>query len=353
MAVETIGNHKYGSGKIDKNELEKREKFIQSLWNSKSKEGEEFYKQMRCNSIFEPSDMDYRRSFYPFKRIDPYNRVQGTKEYVFFTKPHLPILSRGGNLTNQFSDIPFFQSLMERGNIYSEILEDLSGGIGSKDNSPFIKILTNRITSNIDIPSLNVDVLETAQNMWGTKIIYPKTSMSSDEGMEFTCEFEETKYLEIYTLFKAWDLYRQMKWWGIVSPPQYCIDHKILNDHIAVYKFIVGEDGETLLYWCKWTGVFPSTIGRDTFSEIPVEGPLKLTITFKVSGWFEDMEPNILSDFRQLLAQVITDSNQHNRWTIWDNTYGGVNQDNMYLPWIEFGPYDTTFRNIYFEWLEI
>ena len=158
-----------------------------------------------------------------------------------------------------------------------------------------------------------------------------------------------------------------MKWWGIISPPQYCIDHKILNDHIAVYKFIVGEDGETLLYWCKWTGVFPSTIGRDTFSEIPAEGPLKITITFKVSGWFEDMDPNILSDFQDLVTTSL--SSNHNRWTIWESDYGGVNQDNMYLPWIEFewgkknelgeqtnlwGKDDMSpFKNVYFEWLEI
>lgn len=346
MAKVTIDGHEYGSGKVDDSDriVFKTDKNNQrpNIFDDK-----DLMKNIRSAGLFEPSDMKYRRVFYPFKRIDPHNRVQGTKEYVFFTKPRIPIIVSGSLPDgSQFAKIPYFKNLYDRG--YKEILQDLSGS-GSGDPSPFIKILTNRISSNIDIPGLQVDIMETAHNLWGTKITYPKTSMSSDENMEFTCEFEETKYLEIYHLFKAWDLYRQMKWWGIISPPDYCIQYKILNDHIAVYKFIVGEDGETLLYWCKWTGVFPSSIGRDTFSEIPNEGPLKITVTFKVSGWFEDMEPSILSDFNSLIDN--NDKGNRNPWTIWDYTIGGISQENMNTPYLIQGKENLAgYRPVYFEW---
>ena len=346
MAKVTIDGHEYGSGKVDDSDriVFKTDKNNQrpNIFDDK-----DLMKNIRSAGLFEPSDMKYRRVFYPFKRIDPHNRVQGTKEYVFFTKPRIPIIISGSLPDDsQFAKIPYFKNLYDRG--YKEILQDLSGS-GSGDPSPFIKILTNRISSNIDIPGLQVDIMETAHNLWGTKITYPKTSMSSDENMEFTCEFEETKYLEIYHLFKAWDLYRQMKWWGIISPPDYCIQYKILNDHIAVYKFIVGEDGETLLYWCKWTGVFPSSIGRDTFSEIPNEGPLKITVTFKVSGWFEDMEPSILSDFNSLIDN--NDKGNRNPWTIWDYTIGGISQENMNTPYLIQGKENLAgYRPVYFEW---
>jgi len=349
MAKTTIGGYQYGSGKVEVNSSTEMSSFKDD-GNIRPKvlEDQQLLKQMRSNSIFQPSDMRYRRSFYPFKRIDPFNRVQGTKEYVFFTKPRIPIV-KDDTLQPQFQKIPYYRNLWSSGYGYQEILKDLSG---TGDICPFVQILTNRITSNIDIPSVNVDMLETAQNFWGSKIVYPKTSMSSDEGMEFTCEFEETKYLEIYHFFKAWDMYRQMKWWGIISPPDYCINHKILNDHIAVYKIIVAEDGERILYWCKWTGVFPSTIGRDTFSEIPVEGPLKITVNFKVSGWFEDMEPNIITDFRQIVSTGL--NRNYNRWKIWDDDIGGIEQENMYMPWIEpAGRLNgENFTNLYFEWLE-
>ena len=344
MAKVTIEGHEYGSGKVDDSD-----RIIFKTGDNNQRPDiftdKDLMRNIRSAGLFEPSDMKYRRVFYPFKRIDPYNRVQGTKEYVFFTKPQIPIV-KSDDLQDQFKKIPYYENLFGRG--YKEILQDLSGS-GSGDTSPFIKILTNRISSNIDIPGLQVDVLETAQNFWGTKIIYPKTSMSSDEGMEFTCEFEETKYLEIYHLFKAWDMYRQMKWWGIISPPDYCIQYKILNDHIAVYKFVVGEDGETLLYWCKWTGVFPASISRDTFSEIPNEGPLKLTVNFKVSGWFEDMEPNIIGDFNSLIDN--SDKSTKNPWKIWDYTIGGVSQENMNTPYIFKGKENSAgYKSFYFEW---
>jgi len=350
MSKITIDNYQYGSGRLtdDEKNVIRLNKNGNYVYKNDIMDDKDLLKQLRCSGYFQPTDMKYKSTFYPFKRIDPYNRVQGTKEYVFFTTPYIPIINNK-TLTSQFKEIPYYRDLFERG--YIEILQDLSGEV--EDGCPFIRMLSNRISSNIDIPGSSVDVMETAQNFWGTKIIYPKTSMSSDENMEFTCEFEETKYLEIYHFFKAWDLYRQMKWWGVIDPPEICIMNKVLNDHIAVYKFIVAEDGETILYWCKWTGVFPSTIGRDTFSEIPVEGPLKITVTFKVSGWFEDMDPNIIADFRQLIGKVINANNQRNRWDIWENDYGAVNQDNMYMPWIEAGSGSRNpYKEIYFEWLE-
>ena len=351
MAKITLGGHQYFSPKVGTDSSVEMTSFNNDRFIRPSVLDDELLqRQLRSNGYFQPADMKYRRAFYPIKRIDPYNRVQGTREYVFFTKPHIPIV-KNNTLTEQFNAIPYYRDLWYGGYGYQEILKDLSS---EGDECPFVRILTNRITSNIDVPSINVDVLETAQNFWGSKVYYPKTSMSSDENLEITCEFEETKYLEIYHFFKAWDLYRQMKWWGIINPPDYCVNHKIINDHIALYKFIVSEDGERVLYWCKWTGLFPSTIGRDTFSEIPQEGPLKITVTFKLSGWFEDMQPNILSDFRQIILKAIKIDPNNNRWTIWDDEIAGINQENMYMPWIESDKNinNDSFKNIYFEWLK-
>ena len=312
-------------------------------------------KTMRAHGVFEASDMRYNTEFYPLQRNDPFNRVQGTREIVFFTKPSLPFLKNNtGELKNEFAGTPYFNNLYSRG--YARTLVDLSypnGGGGTDPACPFIHILTNRITAPIDIPDIAVDELETAQNMWGTRLLYPKSSMSSDEGLDFTCEFEDTKYLEIYHLFKAWDLYRQGKWWGIFSPDKSYIANKILYDQIAVYKFTIAEDGETLLHWCKWIGVYPKNISRSTFSEIPKEGPLKITVSFKLSGWFEDMEPNIISDFNQLVidwAGSSTITREH-IYDIWSNDIGMVSQDNVMYPFIVKGsPNSDGYTPYYFEW---
>lgn len=268
-------------------------------------ESEELHKVKMANGLFDQSDMTsniYNNYFYPLPRIDPYNMVEGTREIVFFTRPNIPIYGIGdSNPMPNYARSSYLKYLYSSG--YTHIL-DILAGRKSKNNiiTPFMNILTNRITSNLDIPDINVDSLETAQNMWGTKILYPKSSLSSDEGSSITCEFEDTKYLEIYHLFKAWDHFRQGKWMGMFDIDINDILCKILYDHIAVYKFIIANDGETILYWCKWTGMFPESISRSAFSEIPKNGPLKINIGFKCSGWFNELKPDIITEFNNLVT---------------------------------------------------
>ena len=189
-----------------------------------------------------------------------------------------------------------------------------------------MRILSNRKTSNMDIPDIQVEELETAINMFGTKILYPKSSMPSDEGHSFTVEFEDTRFLEVYNLFKVWDIYEQGKWLGILGPAahlyrassdggvgrstvyttyaKHCF-YKILNDHIRVFKFLVDNDGETILHMSSAIGCYVSNISRSTFSEIQDRGPLKISISFKISGWFEDNTPSIANDFNALISMPL------------------------------------------------
>lgn len=310
----------------------------------------ELLKTMRAQGIFQESDMKYNTDFYPMRRIDPYNMVEGTREIVFFTRPSLPLMDSSDWISTEVDGTPYFHNLATTG--YLHVLSDLSFGV-SNDTCPFFHILTNRITSNIDVPDIAVDELETAQNMWGTKILYPKSSMSSDEGLDFTCEFEDTKYLEIYHTFKAWDLYRQGKWWGIFSPNESYIMNKILYDQISVYKFVLANDGERILHYSKWTGVFPKTISRSSFSDIPREGPLKINVGFKLSGWYEDMEPNIISDFNKLVQEWAGSANigSSQIYDLWSDDIGMVSQDNVHFPFIVQGSEDRNgFKPYFFEW---
>lgn len=268
-------------------------------------ESEELHRVKMANGLFDQSDMTsniYNNYFYPLPRIDPYNMVEGTREIVFFTRPNIPMFGTSDtNPLPNYCRSGYLKYLYNSG--YSHILNILAGR-KSKVNmtTPFINILTNRISSNLDIPDINVDSLETAQNMWGTKILYPKSSLSSDEGSSITCEFEDTKYLEVYNIFKAWDHFRQGKWMGMFDTDINDVLQKILYDHIAVYKFIIANDGETIIYWCKWTGMYPESISRSSFSEIPKNGPLKINIGFKCSGWFDELDPAILTEFNNLVV---------------------------------------------------
>ena len=309
-------------------------------------------KTMRANGIYEPDDLKYWSTFYRLPRLDPFNHVQGAREYVFFTKPDLPILryndgspddqSKSGWLSAEASQIPYFNWLYSHGYLYT-VLENLCYGAsdGSSGRScPFVRILSNRKTSNIDIPDIAVDELETAQNMFGSRILYPKSSISSDENIDFSVEFEDTRYLEIYNYFKTYDIARQLSWLGLLPPKKSYIINKILYSHMSIFRFLVDDDGETILHFSKFTGVFPKSISRSSFSEIPQSGPLKVTIGFKLSGFFEDMEPNILSDFNSLISLwkkgSMTAAPPENEVDIWDESISAVSGENVDYPYIVF-----------------
>lgn len=326
-------------------------------------------KTMRANGIFMPEDMKMNEEFYRYPRIDPFNYVDGAREYLFFTKTDLPLLKESlskapssdfdpaAYLIDPASKVPYFADLILSEGYRKSVFSNLCYSRGV-DPCPFMRILTNRKSSNMDIPDIQVDELETAVNMFGSKILYPKSSTPSDEGVDFTVEFEDTRFAEIYHLWKVYDLYRQLKWMGVLGPSvnqgnrsgggdKGPIDgtgydaynpytyYKILYDHFSVYKFLVATDGTTILYAAKATGVYARSINRSAFSEIPDKGPLKITIGFKVSGWFDDSFPDVIADFNWLVRRWLDkEPSQLNFAPIYDDEIGYVSQELVRAPFI-------------------
>lgn len=286
-------------------------------------------KTLRSNGIYQNTDMDYNDSFYRIPRNDPFNLVDGGKEYIFFTKPDLNLFS-GTTLTDEAKNIPFFRGLINLG--YGPfLLKNLT----HYEGCPFIKILSNRKVSNVDIPDIQIEIMQTAQNMYGTKLSYPKTSMKSDDESSFTVEFEDTRWMEIYILFKTWDQYDHYKWMGQISPLMKYRLNKILHDQIAVYKFIVDSDGETILHYSKGYGIFPTMIGRSAFSDFPDRAPFKMSVTFHRT-FIKDLEPEILSEFNHSVINWIGSDYANHDIPIWDNDIGKISGENINYFYIKY-----------------
>lgn len=276
--------------------------------------------------IYRRQDMHMLDAFHRFPRIDPYRAIPTNREYAFFVKPNLHLFNGtdSGTLNPELQEFPFFASLLARG--YGPLMAQLEADVDK--SHPFINILTNRKIGNIDMPTIQAEDIETGQNFYGTRLKYRRGTERSDEECDFSVEFEDTKYLEIYLLFKIFDEYEKRKWYGQITPPNdWYIENKILHDQIAVYKFVVGEDGESLIYWAKFTGVYPVVIPRDIFSDIPQDGHLKLTVQFRAM-FVEDMMPNIISDFNAISAP----NGLGKLIPLWDLNIQGVSGENVYIP---------------------
>ena len=166
--------------------------------------------------------------------------------------------------------------------------------------SKFINLLSNTVRSNLDLPGISADEYETSANIYGTALSYRTTSHKSDEAYDFSLEFEDTKYLEVYMFFKLFDEYERRKYFGEIKPNEKYIYRKILHDQISIYKFVVGEDGETLIYWAKLYGCYPKGIPRDSVSDLTSNGPLKFSVSWRAQ-FVDDMDPQILMDFNRLV----------------------------------------------------
>ena len=253
---------------------------------------------MQANGLFEREDMKDTELFIQHGYLDPYYRVGRTFEYVFFTKPDLYITNTDGSL-HSGTALPLFVIATQ---LWKPSLRDLQ--YKQSLNEPFSAILYNHRASNLDLPDLQADEIETGENMWGTKVFYRRSSVSSSDNFEFTMEFRDNKYLDTYMFFRLYELYEDRKAYGMIplfrnDYYKYYILNKRLHDQMSVYKFIVGEDGRELIHWSKLYGVYPKTCPRSVFGDMPEDGNFKFSVTFK-ANFVEDMDPMILEDFNNL-----------------------------------------------------
>ena len=279
-----------------------------------------------ANGIYRRSDITWFTKFNRFGCMDPYNRLENTREYVFFTKPDLHIFSARGVLNPQISNMPIFRDLYDRG--YDIVMDQLQ--LSMSRTGPFMAVLTNAKMSNLDLPGISADDMETSSNLYGTKMHYRKSSDASDENFDFSIDFEDTKYGEVYALFKMYDEYQRKKFHGIITPPnKNYILYKILHDQISIFKFLV-DDQMNIVFSAKLYGCYPKTVPRDTFSELPTDGGVKFTVQWKCS-FVEDSEPNIISDFNAL-----TDGLGGAEAPVFDADIGAVSGEWVTAPYITY-----------------
>ena len=99
--------------------------------------------------------------------------------------------------------------------------------------------------------------------------------------------------------FKAYEEYETLKHHGVIAPSKYYTVNKILHDQFAIYKFIVDEDMETIIYYGKMYGVVPKSLPRDVFSNPNFDNGISYSVDFR-AAFYEDMRPDIIADFNNL-----------------------------------------------------
>ena len=307
---------------------------LEQTGNTPMKLDDYFKKILQSQGIYKKTDNDYFYKFNRFNTLDPYSVVTGTREYIFFTKPDLNIFAKDDDSKlNPSLDTPLFRDGIAA---YKESLKQLQYSC-TPGRYPFMNLLSNARRSNLELPAISTERdIETAANMYGTFMTYRGSSYLSDENFDFSIEFEDTKNLDVYMLFKYFDEYDKKKRYGAIEPPSWYdyVGTKVLHDQFSIFKFIVTEDASTILYYAKYYGCYPKSVPRETFSDLDSTGQIRFSVNFHCS-FVEDMEPNIIDDFNAICNAI---PGSKKEIPIYDKSIFGVSGEWCNAPYIEIIP---------------
>lgn len=309
----------------------------------------ELKRLMHRNLIFDniANDLWYDK-FNRFGWVNLFDYEQPAREYVFITKPDLYICNGDtiatASLNKACHGSPLIREVFER---KKKIIFELQYNINNSDNikDPFMHLISNHLTSKMDIPSLSAETHKSTPNNYGAGIDYRTHSLRSDYAFDFALSVKDTPTLDIYLLTKVYDEYMRMLRLGEIIPyattnaidsqrsdanikngyeryKDYVIN-KIIPEQFSVYKFVVGSDGETLIYWAKATGVYFVDVPRTEFSDPPTDG-FKYSLSMH-ANFVEDMNPMILYDFNAISPAATTTGSASDYLPVADSN--GINNE--------------------------
>lgn len=226
--------------------------------------------------------------------------------YVFFSRPDL-------NILNGLQCAPQCLAHTEAALVwrrYPELFKLLVDAKRTGDANNFNMLLSNQVTS-FDIRDEELSTLEAGKS-WNEYTMPYGDQYNGRTSGEFSCNFTETSDYSVINLIKLWVTYIDNVGRGAWKPSYSLKNESDINmSHVftktldyaaSAYVFKCGPDGEDILYWSKYYGVFPISTGAGALSwdnDSPIGNAPKLSVRFKYA-WKRDLSPISLLEFNNL-----------------------------------------------------
>ena len=145
-------------------------------------------------------------------------------------------------------------------------------------------------------------------------------------------------------IHKLWTEYISGVYRGEFQPTSDCIANKILDYVGAVYYILTAEDNETIIFWCKYYGVFPTEapVSHLTWGGGNTVSNQTLDISYRYS-FKEHMNPYSLLEFNYN-ARI---RNDYKYVPIYDPNLGHAGRTWVGVPFIEAVKDPNTNRLVY------
>ena len=223
--------------------------------------------------------------------------------YTFITRPQLNLydpddLTHKKLLPNIENDPTYYYINRTNPDCLLSLTKHLSK---SHDFNPF---LSNKSQST-EISDEYIKTIDHGETYTGHKIKYGKNNIESKTAGQFSISYTDDRKLTIYNMHKAWVDYISKVSRGEFSPASENIVNRILDYAVSMYYILCAEDGETIIFWSKYTGIFPTNIPSSALgysAGSPVQTP-DYTINYEYA-WKEDFNPYSLVEFNNLSTVI-------------------------------------------------
>lgn len=244
------------------------------------------------------SEVNIYDNFNPYRLRENVEPFMGGLPIMFMTTPTMNIFSGGKPFDSLLISNAIFSYLADMDPFILKQLQYSNGG----SDSPFIKILTNRF-KGLNLKDFNMRLADGEfENYTGYKQILPDSNVDNFTAeSSFNVTFSETKNLDITKIFYAWMCYIEAVRYGLHDPADINRNNRVLDFTSSIYFFILDFDMRTILYFCKYTGVYPNNVPLSglVMSDITSRGAIDTTITFTYQ-YKEEFTPHIIYDFNMV-----------------------------------------------------
>lgn len=222
----------------------------------------------------------------------PDQHLPRTVPYIFFTRPNIKFTSKTNELQGQYGVDSMFRAIYDQ-NV--EIFNNME--LQSHTQHQFNTILGSMARS-FEVSDEVIKTIDTGETYTGWKMTYGRNSNESNTASQIGIQYIDDKDLRVYYMHKIWVEYINKVYRGDFQPAREMIINKTLDYATAIYYIVCAADGESILYWAKYYGVFPINTPASVFSWThgsPQTAP-EFTINYAYSMKVE-MQPSILAEF--------------------------------------------------------
>ena len=223
-----------------------------------------------------------------YKILDQLDSLTTGYSFIFITTPSLNFSK--DNLNKE----PFFRDIKQTEPYLLDYLTTSPG------KSPFIRILTNRAKS-FETKDTVLRTRTVGETFEGYKLQLGGSPVESLVADQFSITYWEDSNLTIIKLHKIWTEYMEHVRRGRFVPSKQVLETGTIDYLSSLYYFLLSPDGETIIYYAKYTGVAPIAVPYSSLGYRlgEINSNVELTIPY-IYSFKEDLDPDILNDFNNV-----------------------------------------------------